>query len=325
MDENIGTQVSLSDLEVLKKVITDDRASIVKEVCEILSCKLSESLTETLSNDLSKSLSESITKSLSSDIENAISRAFHGINEKFEGIQNLVETNSHDIVSIKNDIEQLHMKTADQQIEIEKLKCENVELKLQMTEHIPDGLLSRLAAVEERVEERTNRQLRQTLVFQGIEEKGKESWADTKHILAESVSETCDVTYEDAEQAINRCHRSGSKTNRNGRVNRHRPIYANFFSWEVTEDIIVKYRESNIKFPHFNIKANYKYGPLTTKRRSEALKVRKELKESNVITKGFIKYPAKLFVMYKGESLYREHQDFSKMEVEFNKGAVDND
>ena len=76
---------------------------------------------------------------------------------------------------------------------------------------------------------------------------------------------------------------------------------------------------------HFNIRADYKYGPLTTKRRSEALKVRKELKEKNIITKGFIKYPARLFVIYTGESQYKSYQDFSKMEVEINNSPVAED
>ena len=69
----------------------------------------------------------------------------------------------------------------------------------------------------------------------------------------------------------------------------------------------------------FKMYADYKYGPLTSIRRSQALKLRKELKESGEIQQGYIQYPAKLMVRYAGADGYKEHQDFSKMAVTLKK------
>ena len=313
MGDNDETQASLSKLENIKATITSERASIVSEVCDTLSVKLSESLASTLSIDLTKSLSATITKSLASDIENAVTKAFHGITAKVDDLEKAVDANSRDLMLIKNEFDQLKRTIVNQQSEIDSLKYENNNLKSQISECASKAFLRRLSDVEELIEERTNRQLRQTLVFRGIEEKGKESWNDTKHRLAESIAETCDITYDEAASSINRCHRSAPRLDKNGRSVRNRPIYANFFSWDKTENIVQCYRDSNIEFPNFNIKADYKYGPLTSKRRSEALKTRKELKDRKIISKGYIQYPAKLRVMYTGENQCRVHQDFSKM------------
>ena len=55
--------------------------------------------------------------------------------------------------------------------------------------------MKRVVALEEKLEERTNRQLRKTLVFRGIEEKpdgeSPESWEESRVKLAEAISVVC--------------------------------------------------------------------------------------------------------------------------------------
>ena len=47
------------------------------------------------------------------------------------------------------------------------------------------------------------------------------------------------------------------------------------------------------------------------------MSIRKTLKSSKTITKGFVSYPAKLVVMYAGENTYKVHRDFSKLKVAY--------
>ena len=55
--------------------------------------------------------------------------------------------------------------------------------------------MKRVVALEEKLEERTNRQLRKTLVFPEIVEKpegeSSESWKESRVKLAEAISEVC--------------------------------------------------------------------------------------------------------------------------------------
>ena len=49
--------------------------------------------------------------------------------------------------------------------------------------------------------------------------------------------------------------------------------------------------------------------------RNQELKVQKELMEKKRIRKGYVKYPAKLFVMKVGDNKYTFYEDFSELEV----------
>ena len=58
------------------------------------------------------------------------------------------------------------------------------------------------------------------------------------------------------------------------------------------------------------------YGADTNWRRNKALLKRKELKDNKSIVKGFVKFPARLMVMYTDEDEdYTMHEDFSNIEV----------
>ena len=178
-----------------------------------------------------------------------------------------------------------------------------------------DGTSSvELEELSERLEERTNRQLRQTLIFKGIHElENEKTWADTKAHLATNISQCVGVTQTFALQMLNRVHR-GRPNPRNAR---QRVIYANLYSWEICGKLVHDFRRLNIEGKS-QIRVEYKYGPRTSYRRNQALLKRKELKEMGDIISGYVAYPARLYVKRPGRSRtdpYEEYQDFSKVKV----------
>ena len=97
---------------------------------------------------------------------------------------------------------------------IEQLKNENLSLRTKL--HTVEK--EKLVNIEEQIENRTNRQLRKTLVFKGIPEKEtsgnevdsdskSETWAQTEETLARTIAKTCeDTTIKEARGMLERCH-----------------------------------------------------------------------------------------------------------------------
>ena len=87
------------------------------------------------------------------------------------------------------------------------------EPSIQPQPDTPD-LSQRVKDLEEALEERTNRQLRKTLVFRNIpEHESEKKWSATKDLLATKISDVMeDVDKSEALQMIDRCHRGGKKT-----------------------------------------------------------------------------------------------------------------
>ena len=159
------------------------------------------------------------------------------------------------------------------------------------------------------MEDRTNRQLRQTLVFRNIREEASEkSWSDTTDVVATKIADVLNLEFDEARYLINRCHRGGN-SNFYKREKKIRPIYVAMTRWDTCEELVKAARGQQ------NFYVDYKYGPLTTKRRNMALKLRRELKQSGEINHGFIKFPAVLMGKKTGEEKYREIRNFSDEDV----------
>ena len=60
---------------------------------------------------------------------------------------------------------------------------------------------------------------------------------------------------------------------------------------------------------------DYKFGPLTTRRRNLALKKRRELLNNGTVTQAHVAYPARLLGKSKADKRYRLNKDFSKTNV----------
>ena len=133
------------------------------------------------------------------------------------------------------------------------------------------------------------------------------SWSDTKKAVAKQVSAALKITQETACNMIDRCHRGGNKEfyKNQGKA---RPIFAAMNRWDDCERIVkASYTTS--------LRADYKYGPRTTIRRNLALKKRKELKSSGELVKAFVRFPACLVGMKRGETTYKVIEDFSKAPI----------
>ena len=147
-------------------------------------------------------------------------------------------------------------------------------------------------ALVERLEERTNRTLRKTLIFKGVDDDRNESWKDTEVKLTNILVSNMNISPTRARNMIERAHR-GRRSEVN--PNAPRPIYAAIFNWKDAEYIKESFRELNFRdrTKSFPYSVDQMYGPLTTRRRHHALMIRKELKNNGTIVSGFVKYPAK--------------------------------
>ena len=177
--------------------------------------------------------------------------------------------------------------------------------------------------IKEELENRTNRQLRQTLIFKNIpENKRDESYADVKTLLADVISTYTDISKEDAVAGIVRAHREAKRegSDREGK----RKIFAAFLDWELPQKVLDQFRKKSIEDRTFKYYAEQMYGPMTTMRRNLAFEERKRLKEERAIVSGFVAFPAKLLVNIPGnvdihgKKVYTLQTDFSLHKVEKN-------
>ena len=179
---------------------------------------------------------------------------------------------------------------------------------------------SRITDLEELIEERTNRQLRKTLVFHGISSEADnskyESWKDTEVLVRKTISKVLSIPFEKTDM-IERFHRGARSSNYKG--NLPNPIYAAIYDWKDCEALIEKFREHNMANRDSPLRVEYKYGPLTTKRRSLALNERRTLKQNGAIISGYVAYPARLMVKTEPAGKYSEYKDFSKTKIDFKK------
>ena len=175
--------------------------------------------------------------------------------------------------------------------------------------------------LKEELENRTNRQLRRTLIFKNIpESKDDESYQEVKTLLAETISSCTDIPKQEALDGIERAHREAKREggSRQGR----RRIFAAFLNWELPQKILNGFKKRCIDDRAFDIYVDQMYGPLTSLRRNLAFQERKSLKDKGTIVSGYVDFPARLMVNFPGEvdrygkKVYKLHTNFSDNKVE---------
>ena len=259
-------------------------------------------------------LFKSECKELLVDITNVIDDRLGIICERISVVETSMSVVENEILILKSAVSDLSETSQKQSAEIIELKAEITELK--SLPSVDDSSLRKCVNdLEERVEDRTNRQLRKTLVITGVKESDKESWSDTKKLVAKTISTNLNLDYYDAYDMLERVHRS-APTKLANKIGR-RDIYASIHDWNDCEFLTSEFRQANRKNRNLNIHVNCKYGPLTTRRRNEALKVRRELLNDNKITQGYISFPAKLLVKYSNDAdaKFDVYNDFSKLSI----------
>ena len=171
-------------------------------------------------------------------------------------------------------------------------------------------------ALEERIEDRTNRQLRKTLVFNNIPETDQESWEDTEKLVANAIADACNIDVADAAEQLERVHRSAPNPRYKG--NAPRKIFAALYDWKFSEKCKQAFKDKNIA-KSSNIYCEQMYGPLTRERRRLAMMERKCLKSNNEITSAYIDFPAKLMAKTNKDGKYKCVKDFSNIQVKLGK------
>ena len=254
-------------------------------------------------------LFKSECKDLLSDITKIIDDRLGLVSERITLIESSMSVVESEISVLKSAVSDLGEITERQSAEIVDLRAEITELK--SLPFVDDSSLRKCVNdLEERVVDRTNRQLRKTLVITGINEIENESWSDTKKLVAKAISKNLNMHYDDAYDMLERVHRSAPTTL--GKKIGRRDIYAAIHDWEDCEFLTRKFRQLNGKNRNLNIHFNYKYGPLTTRRRNGALKLRRELIDQKKIVQAYISFPAKLLVKYSEAEEFEVYEDFSK-------------
>ena len=81
------------------------------------------------------------------------------------------------------------------------------------------------------------------------------------------------------------------------------------YSWKACEDILWSARKKK------NVFIDYKFGPLTTRRRNLALQKRRELLNKGTLTQAHVGYPARLMGKTQSDKKYKLIEDFSKVNV----------
>jgi hypothetical protein len=272
-----------------------------------------------------ESFQKSILESIH-DLKKTSQAENQDILEKIDGLSTRLNTiesglselsEAHDELS--QEVDSLKTDTTDQ-LKVLTDKIDILERKVKTLEGLPEKVNS----LTELTEERTNRQLRETLVFKNVPEiNDDETYAETKEVLAKLISEHCNLQYDDVFLEIKRAHRESKRRNLDNHYRKgKRLIFVAMHSWDLCQTIIETFRSKNIRNPEFQIMADQKYGPLTTRRRSLAFQKRKELKANGEISGGYVNFPAKLMVNVGGQvdnlgkKIYKLHTDFSKHEIQ---------
>ncbi|XP_065667982.1 uncharacterized protein LOC136088227 [Hydra vulgaris] len=145
------------------------------------------------------------------------------------------------------------------------------------------------------LDDQVNRNLRKTQIFKNIPvdtSKSKESWSDTKLIIADTIEKAANIDPKNAHDMIKRCHRR--KVNENSTKSSH--IFVKFHKWADIE------HTKNIFFMSKNNSwVEQMYSPSLTQRRNEAMKERRRLTEIKSIISRYLEYPTILKVKKKRE------------------------
>ena len=167
---------------------------------------------------------ENAMKQLTSTVETSKSELI----EKIDGITNRLDSYDVRITNVEKAVTRTDDRVGElgaqlahgdqmmtQKVDVLTKRVVELEEKLARFEDLSNkvGHLENLPGkgdqLRENIEDRTNRQLRETLVFKNIpEEVQDESYKETKELLATVISNNCpDVSYEQALSQIKRAHR----------------------------------------------------------------------------------------------------------------------
>ena len=228
------------------------------------------------------------------------------INEEIASLKLELQAWSKDINNLKSEIKEIKFVNKE-------LIAANELLKIRMvtSEKFQTAALESFKQLEGKPEDRTNRQLPQTIVMKGLPEKQDEKWSDTRNILVKHISKAYNIEFKKVYSMFERVHRGGGDGYNNSKKVK-RDIYALYSHWDNSELLVWgSFGVNKKKAKKDRIFIDYKYAPLTTLRRGQALKKRKEVLEQKLYRNAFVKFPAVLMARKEGEDVYSKIPDFN--------------
>ena len=133
-------------------------------------------------NDIKNDIIDEVAKLLQNNIESITAR-LTDVETQAANTLELAQRNETLLLSLQSLVKETNEKKIHPEIdgsdphEIETILIDDLKKQKSMTNNL-----------ENRIEERTNRQLRKTLIIKGIPEKNNESWKDTTNLLAKTIS-----------------------------------------------------------------------------------------------------------------------------------------
>ena len=143
-------------------------------------------------------------------------------------------------------------------------------------------------ALEERIQDRTNRQLSKTLVFNNIPETEQESWEDSEKLVTNAIADVCNIDVADTAEQSERVHRSAPNPRYKGYA--HERFFVALYDLKFSEKCKQAFKDRNIAKSD-NIYCKQMYGPLTREQMRLAMVERKRFKSNNEITSAYIDFP----------------------------------
>ena len=175
---------------------------------------------------------ETPTDAMDADVtDTVITKAL--LKELFEkNYKKIVNEFNKTIESLKSQLDEVESRATNAEKKIKLLETENQKLKeaLNSTSNTANTNANAINALEERIEDRTNRQLRKTMVFRGVpEENDNETWDDTKSLLAAEIAKVLNYEESEAVEMLERVHRAAPNPHYKGSA--PRPIFSAFNYW----------------------------------------------------------------------------------------------
>ena len=179
----------------------------LKEQLEGLSSRLEEAIkiltssTEAAKTDITQKIDGINVRLDNYEVQlNKLERSIQHTDNRVGDIIVQVEDSNQKFLSLSNRVKDLEEKLA---------LLEGLPAKVEHLEDVPD----KVSQLAELVEERTNRQLRETLIFRNIpEEEGESSYKATKDLLAKVIHQHTNIGYEYVLGQIKRTHRERNRS-----------------------------------------------------------------------------------------------------------------
>ena len=237
------------------------------------------------------------------EIKKLIESTSASIEKRLDSVELQIKNQSEDLIDLIRKVEI----TATKAINIAESnlsKIKNNTDKIENNDFPIDQLKNQISALSEEfmvmkldIEDMKNRILRKTLIFKNIPQtKNREYWDKSKDILTKEIRSLMPTVEETViRDKTERAHRS-----RENEYSKNPAIIAKFNDWQFTESI-----KTSLIRAKSQICVSQIYSPALTKRRNEAMKMRKD---PNI--QAYVKFPAQLMIKRekkKEYSLYAEY------------------